>query len=209
MSTHVDYSPRVVNAIYAYDVDAGRHSRDSCGVKTLADRMLWVLQNRRELVKNKTTWPLMAGLKRGAVSAVIARNGTMRTDNAVALARAAHVSVAWFVSNDGDPDAPDVEPEGVDPYPSRSLAIGRAKNLGASPSALRAARQLKGERFRFMEPAAWSELILALSLNETRRNPLEAQQIIRTFLEQQKNPPEPPPKHEKKEAPHKTMRRAG
>lgn len=93
------------------------------------ERIEWVLTSKR--VKNQAEWVQSAGLSRSALAVTLSRlrkgdDVQIKSETAIALARAAKVDVGWFLSGDGSPDGTTSSERGS--YPVRDRVIDR---LGA------------------------------------------------------------------------------
>lgn len=94
--------------------------------RTLLERIEWVLATKR--VKNQAEWVQAAGLSRSALAVTLSRlrkgdDVQIKSETAIALARAAKVDVGWFLSGDGSPEGAPSPERGN--YPMRDRVLER------------------------------------------------------------------------------------
>jgi hypothetical protein len=136
MSTRVDLSTRVVkNEGEQRCVGLGRQY--GMTVTSLAERISWVLRNRKDVVTNESAWSVKAGLARTHVNGLRRRlredaSSGVELETLRKLANAAEVSVEWFAHGTGAPDV--LTPVAVDDDAALernntlAIALGRRRN---------------------------------------------------------------------------------
>lgn len=177
MSMNLDSSMNVVKSVVVDPVDMRRRHAQNQPVNTIAERIDWVLENRKDLVKNARQWGIRAGMSHGTVPAIYERNSGMNSATAQKLAAVAKVSTDWLSVGVGDPDrvpTPLVFPEGRDPLMPRRIATKHARNLGALESVMQ--RVVTSSLYNTTEhqgwkSARWVEVFMSETIKEMRANP--------------------------------------
>lgn len=166
-STTVVVSTGVVNTETLVGGDFGSHTRQARPVSTLLERIRWVLDHRLEVVKSANNWGIMANLARQWGDTTIQRleedpeyEKGIKVGTLEALARAAQVSVPWFVLGRGDPE--EQSPLVDERYSNLARAAEAARALGTiSESAIENVWERRLQAGSDPSPDEWLEDIRA------------------------------------------------
>lgn len=133
MTTTVDAPTSVVNDWIG---DYGSQPVQCADVKTLAERMRWVLENKLVDGKplNASRWSLLAHLTRQQVQTFLTRadskpGADLELQTVRALATAAGVSLEWLATGAGTPDAPPADDVNAPTVLADAIRFARANKL--------------------------------------------------------------------------------